>query len=894
MRRDTHPPADDGNSRSPFSLTRTWVGRLAAPTLAIALAIAGVAAPANAAEPTPAGPSATSTAAPAADAATPAPATAPADSAPAPAPAPEASTPPDASTPADPAPSPAPDPSPAAAAPQAAPQAAPDPAPSTAPAPAAPPPASAPRATVPSPSPSPSPSSPPSGGSTTGKLIVVKNIADANGTVIDTTPAGWTFTALSTGLPFATQTLTTDGTGSVTYSLSIPANTASVPVTVTETQQSGYTLSPQGGLNAVCTYADGTVANVGVNGFRVSVPSNQTTRCVVVNREQPANWSVWKTSDPASGTVVHPGDVIDYALHVQFTGGRLPSSLVITDDLSGVLGNATLTGSIVPSQGTAEIVGTGLVWTITNFDDELVLTYSVTVNADARDAHIVNVLLVPPGGECAESCTTDHPVPGWSLVKSSDPASGSTVQAGQTITYTLTASNPSDAPVGSPMLVQADDDLSAVLDHATLVEPLDPALTRQGDHLLWAIGGLAVGQTKTVSYSVKVDPTAAGVLLHNVVTTPPGGNCVPQGYPNPSTELPAECQTHHQVPSVDLSIVKTHSTPTGGQGAPVDSNEGETIAYQLVVANHGQDAATGVSVSDPLPAGITYVPGSLVAPPGWTASITGGVVLIAYSGTFAAGASATLTFTADVGTLSGPPSGGPIPAIDNRACVSSTEPDTNPSDNCSTDTTPVKSIAVTAQALCVNDAPVVSYSITPYNLTSSPTIALIWWSPAKFAAHDPSIPAGDEAAILADGAAQVSYVPVPPTWANGQAISGTQLWPGAGVDASGKGNAWPGWRQLGDGTWVLDPAAPFYDVRTDAVVEVRINPTTASTVTYPPPSTHCTPVNSTTTTTVAGGPSVGLAATGSDVTAPVVGGAALVAIGLAFLLWMRRRRGEAA
>lgn len=747
------------------------------------------------------------------------------------------------------------------------------------------------------PTPTPSPSSPPSG--STAKLIIVKNIADANGTIIDSTPAGWQFTALSAGLQFSTQTLTTDGTGSVTYSLSIPAQQSSIPVTVSEAQQNGYTLMQQGGRNAVCTYADGTVANVGADGFTVTVPSDQTVRCVVVNRQQPANWSVWKTSDPVSGTVVHPGDVIDYALHVQFAGGQLPSSLVITDDLSGVLGNAALQGSIMPSQGTAEIVGTNLVWTITNFDNELTLTYSVKVNADARDAHIVNVLLVPPGGECAESCTTDHPVPGWSLLKSSDPVSGSTVQPGQTITYTLTAKNDSDAPVGSPMLVQADDDLSAVLNHASLVQPLDPSLTRQGDHLVWAIGGLAAGQTKTVSYAVKVDPAAAGVVLHNVVTTPPGGNCIPQGYPNPSTQLPPECQTHHTVPSVDLAIVKTHTTPTGGEGGPVDSGEHETIGYKLVVTNNGQDAATGVSVSDPLPAGVSYVSGSLVAPVGWTASVSGTILTLTYTGTFAVGASATLTFTADVGVLSGPPSGGPIPDVDNKACVTSAEPDINPSDNCSTDTTKVKSIAVAAQALCVNDAPVVSYSITPYNLTSSPTIALIWWSPAKFAAHDPTIPAGDQAAILADGAAQVNYVSVPADWANGQTISGTQLWPGAGVDASGRGNAWPGWRQLGDGTWVLDPAAPFYDVRTDAVVEVRINPTTASTVTYPPPSTHCTPVNpptttTTTTTTVAGGSSTELAATGSDVTAPVVGGAALVALGLAFVLWMRRRRGEAA
>ncbi|MFF1875789.1 hypothetical protein, partial [Kitasatospora herbaricolor] len=102
-------------------------------------------------------------------------------------------------------------------------------------------------------------------------------------------------------------------------------------------------------------------------------------------------------------------------------------------------------------------------------------------------------------------------------------------------------------------------------------------------------------------------------------------------------------------------------------------------------------------------------------------------------------------------------------------------------------------------------------------------------------------------------------------WMNGQTISGTQLWPGASVDANGRGNGWPGWRQLSDGTWVLDPAAPFYNLRNDAIVEVRINPTSAETVAYPPASTHCTPTTSTppTTVTTTGTPT-GLAATGSD------------------------------
>jgi uncharacterized repeat protein (TIGR01451 family) len=49
----------------------------------------------------------------------------------------------------------------------------------------------------------------------------------------------------------------------------------------------------------------------------------------------------------------------------------------------------------------------------------------------------------------------------------------------------------------------------------------------------------------------------------------------------------------------DLALSKEVSNPT--------PDEGETIVYTLIITNYGPDQATGVWVSDLLPAGVTYV-----------------------------------------------------------------------------------------------------------------------------------------------------------------------------------------------------------------------------------------------------------------------------------------------
>lgn len=314
------------------------------------------------------------------------------------------------------------------------------------------------------------------------------------------------------------------------------------------------------------------------------------------------------------------------------------------------------------------------------------------------------------------------------------------------------------------------------------------------------------------------------------------------------------CTIVNTATPVDLSIVKTDGGEAGGLPL-VPTDEDGTYEYTFVVTNQGDIDATGVVVTDEIPATLKVDVASVVTPSGWSVKLTGadangfgGTLVFATDQVFAVDAIATFTF--DVRTaavlprVDGNPTG-PILDIVNTATVGSDGIEKTPEDNTSTEKTPVKSLAVDLATVCVNDAAYATWSVTPTNteaLTTAPVV-LIWWTEAAYAARDKSIPASDTAAILANGAAWVDQLPAPAEgWQSGVTVSGTQLWPGSELDpVTQKGIAWPGWVKDSKGAWVLDPTAPFYDIRASAILEVRMNPTTGSAEGYPPATPECTP-----------------------------------------------------
>ncbi|MEJ3403575.1 VWA domain-containing protein [Rathayibacter sp. YIM 133350] len=236
----------------------------------------------------------------------------------------------------------------------------------------------------------------------------------------------------------------------------------------------------------------------------------------------------------------------------------------------------------------------------------------------------------------------------------------------------------------------------------------------------------------------------------------------------------------------------------------------------------------------------------------------------------------SLVNTAEVCWGSTPPTLGEVQEGANPA-------DGVPTPDCSNSTVTVlvKQVVLVGQAVCVRDTPLFSYSVTPVNLTTAPQVLLIWWTPSAFATHDPSL--HDPAAILADGASQVNVIAPEGGYTPGQTLTGQQLWPGAAVDAAGNPIAWPGWKHLPTGQWVLDPSAPFYNLRSSAVVEIRVNPTVDAITAYPPATPNCN---------AAPPRGSSLASTGFQngwVLWPAIG---LIALGLAITVafWFRRRR----
>jgi hypothetical protein len=295
-----------------------------------------------------------------------------------------------------------------------------------------------------------------------------------------------------------------------------------------------------------------------------------------------------------------------------------------------------------------------------------------------------------------------------------------------------------------------------------------------------------------------------------------------------------------------------------------------------------------------LPTGLVVVPGSPTGPADWSFTITPAGLDGVGTLPLASGASVVITYQAEVGVLPRGDVGAVLGDLENHVCVDSIETDMNPANDCTVDVVRTKSISLSADALCRNDTPWVQYSIVPTNIVSvpPPAVALIWWTPAGYAARNPEIDASNEAGILADGALQVDYLTVPADWSSGDVISGEMLWPGAAVDADGNPTDWPGWNQLPDGTWFLDPSDPFYVLRSTSIVEFRINPTVAAAVGYPPQTAFCVtnPPGTPTLFNEPGGPGTTtagmLAATGASLGALPL--AAILALVGAVLL--RRRR----
>ncbi|MCI0361148.1 MAG: DUF11 domain-containing protein [Planctomycetaceae bacterium] len=222
-----------------------------------------------------------------------------------------------------------------------------------------------------------------------------------------------------------------------------------------------------------------------------------------------------------------------------------------------------------------------------------------------------------------------------------------TPNVGQQVTFTITVTNPAGGAEATGIVVT--DNLPAGL-------TFDNATTATGSYDqntdLWTLGSLASGATATLQIFATVTSSAQ-------ITNTASITAVDQ--PDPDTTDNTDTAQVDAPLAADLSVTKTPSSAT--------PNFGSNVTFTVTVANNGPDQATGVVVTDLLPAGLSFVSstpsqGNYVSGTGvWTV------------GNIISGANATLAIVAQVNSTA---------SIENVAQVTASgvfDPDSTPNDN---------------------------------------------------------------------------------------------------------------------------------------------------------------------------------------------------------------------
>ena len=226
---------------------------------------------------------------------------------------------------------------------------------------------------------------------------------------------------------------------------------------------------------------------------------------------------------------------------------------------------------------------------------------------------------------------------------------------GETITYTVTLSNLGTATATG---VEVTDTLPANVTYVSASAAAGTSFTPSATGGIWSVPTIAPNQT--ILLTVTATAIASGVQFNTVTITKSDVWDPDTG--NNTANTPTDPQ------EADLVVTKTVDDAT--------PNVGDVITFTVRLANLGPSTALGVSVADPLPAGLAFVSatpstGSYDAGTGrWTVD------------TLAAAANATLSISARV---LAPASGQALPQT-NTATATATTPDPNPGNNTGTAT----------------------------------------------------------------------------------------------------------------------------------------------------------------------------------------------------------------
>lgn len=272
-----------------------------------------------------------------------------------------------------------------------------------------------------------------------------------------------------------------------------------------------------------------------------------------------------------------------------------------------------------------------------------------------------------------------------SVVKSDSPT---TVLAGNQITYTMTVSNGGPSAADNVVLT---DILPAGTSFVSVNTSQGTAANNSGT-ITANLGTIAAGGSATVTLVVSTASSLADNATVNNTAT------VTSDYLDTDLTNNSDSTSTAVDRLVDLAITKTDSPD------PVLVNG--QLTYTLTVINNGPSDASGVIITDNIPATLNIVSATSNDA---TVSTTGNTVTFT-AATLASGATATATIVVSVADTT-------ITTVANTATVTSVETDSNPNNNSSTANTTVTPVADLRITKTDSTDPVIAGGTMSYTLT---------------------------------------------------------------------------------------------------------------------------------------------------------------------------------